>query len=124
MEITYFKSSATEESEHFFETESSVIPPEINSTRFSTAEEANCFSRSSFFTPSTPILSSLSKVMQTESIHYFWKPIFSSISFKTRLSLMLIVKSENPIFSIALAVISINSTSALQLESPKISISH
>ena len=124
----YLRSSAIELSAHFAATESTEIsPPEaslIKSTSNLTAAAGICFSVSSASTPSAPILSILSKVIQTESRVSEAKPIFSSMARRIRRSLILIQKSLKPILIRARAVTSISSTSALHEESPRISISH
>jgi len=99
-------------------------PARRKSSSACTAETAKPFSVNSALTPSAPILSILSKLMQTESSWSAAKPIFSSMARRMRRSLMLIVKSVKPIFSRARAVTSISSTSALGEESPRMSMSH
>ena len=82
------------------------------------------FSESSLATPSTPILSSLSKVTETVSRASSGKPIVKREFLKTRLSFTLTVNSPIPIFVKAFPVTEISSIS-LQIESePKMSMSH
>ena len=96
----------------------------IMETNFSTVDAAKLLSRSSFLTPSAPILSNLSKVMHTLSASASVKPAAKIKFFKMRRSLMRILKFSMPMFNNAFAVVSISSTSQLVEEEPKISISH
>ena len=122
---TYLRSSAMAGSAQRAATASSVTSPAaMKSASALMAFSGSCFSVSSAFTPSAPILSILSKVMQTESSVSAEKPMLSSIPRRMRRSLMLTVKPVKPMFSRARVVTSISSTSALGEESPRMSMSH
>ena len=122
---TYFRSSAMAGSAQREATDSSVTSPAAMKLASALmAASGSCFSVSSAFTPSAPILSILSKVMQTESNVSAAKPMLSSIPRRMRRSLMFTVKPVKPMPSRARAVTSISSTSALGLSSPRMSMSH
>ena len=92
--------------------------------RLSMAEAANPFSVSSFLTPSSPILSSLSNVMHTLASSSSANPVFVRIVFKRPLSFIFTLKFLSPMLKRALVVVFINSISQFSDELPRMSISH
>ena len=79
---------------------------------------------SSSATPSSPILSILSKIINTVSKSSSANPLYAAIAFKIRRSLMRISKFLNPSFPIVVVVAKISSISARFVGSPIISMSH
>ena len=81
-------------------------------------------SSSSFATPSRPILSILSRMINTVSKLSFGNPLYSAIAFRIRRSLIRIVKFLKSSFPSSVVVARISSISARLVGSPRISISH
>ena len=96
----------------------------MTAINFSTFSAAYPLPSSSSLTPSSPILSSLSKIMQTGMTSSSPNPADLIMSVSSRRSLMRRVKSVNPMLSSAEVVAAISSISALLDESPIMSISH
>ncbi len=121
-------------------TSSSIKPPSLSSRKASLSSASSSLSKSaayvsmafsgkpcssrSFFTPSRPILSILSRLMNTSSKRFSGKPEQAAIAFKIRRSLILIWKFSNPSLPSVVVVARISSISARFVGSPIISISH
>ena len=122
--MMYFRLSQLGFSPSSLSTLSSVTTLSKNSIVFCIADSGISFATSSFFTPSVPILSSLSSVTQTVSKFSPAKPNFSSSALRICLSFILIEKFWSPRFFSVFAIVKIRSISQILSSLPRMSMSH